>query len=878
MKRALLLFPLALLAFASILHAQDPGANKPSEKDELQEQDPAVSKPAAKDAAAVLFYRAFWLEQAGQRNADAEKMYRKLIADHPEAPEAPRAYLALIRIRAANGVAAEDMLKALEKGYPKAKKEIELAKKLAARLRTDFDPKPKADDTPVVRKIKTIYTQLRGGGGVSSEDWDFLSDIGPAGHPMLALLLRSQIGAPVKNAATALANQKSAEANAVIEAALRNPAILHRMVIIDVLRSRYSMARSTMKTLMDIWPRASRSMRRRIASTWINGTLAQSPSRADCYEYLAVALADKDADVRVAAARLRNPTSHEVRPASYVRALLPLYARNDRAVRELWKILPWQLAHAELAADISKILVKHDGHLVYTSFSSTDYERVPEPVANAMAKMVIERGRRDPKTVDRGRGTPNFATLAASSSGKAARVLLEDTLRGGRDAFGWAVAHGFKRREHPKAPLESFMSGAVDLRARALKQTYSDDPVKRSAAVSVLHALPLGVKDFDAVVAAAKANPGKGISAAALRSSYIAAIGPERTAVLVSLARDDQVLTIARMAQAWLRQRGAARPDRGLAAWRALISRFNTPDGHSMLFKLPKESTELADAVGEFLLGAHGDLLLWTYPDATVKPAAYRYGPKLLRSQEMREAFGRQPLRKRLYEAADDRRQEIGKLAMLIANSDPTPARLTAYKKALDSPWWDVRREALKRLAASGEKEGDALIVSYLQREGVTGQDRIAALRALCMYPSKPQLPYIKSQLDLRPDGEEANLLWGAAFELERVATTDRALKEVFGEGPDDFRASALGVLTEVSDARRIPIFRKVLREDKDSDRVHRVLRTVADQYLIELGPEVLIHLRSPNAGIRQTATKAIERLKFYAEAKKLFDADRENK
>ena len=43
----------------------------------------------------------------------------------------------------------------------------------------------------------------------------------------------------------------------------------------------------------------------------------------------------------------------------------------------------------------------------------------------------------------------------------------------------------------------------------------------------------------------------------------------------------------------------------------------------------------------------------------------------------------------------------------------------------------------------------------------------------------------------------------------------------------------------------------------------------------MELGPEVLLHLRSPKDDIRQTATKAIERLKFYAEAKRLFDSEK---
>ena len=84
------------------------------------------------DEAADLFYCAFWLEQSGRGNADAEKLYRELITKHADAPEAPRAYLALIRMRSATGVKVDDMLKALERGYPGAKKEIELARRLAA--------------------------------------------------------------------------------------------------------------------------------------------------------------------------------------------------------------------------------------------------------------------------------------------------------------------------------------------------------------------------------------------------------------------------------------------------------------------------------------------------------------------------------------------------------------------------------------------------------------------------------------------------------------------------------------------------------------------------------------------------------------------------
>ena len=47
------------------------------------------------------------------------------------------------------------------------------------------------------------------------------------------------------------------------------------------------------------------------------------------------------------------------------------------------------------------------------------------------------------------------------------------------------------------------------------------------------------------------------------------------------------------------------------------------------------------------------------------------------------------------------------------------------------------------------------------------------------------------------------------------------------------------------------------------------VLQAVRDQYLVELGEETLAQLRNPDSGVRAIATEAIERLKFYAEARK---------
>ena len=136
---------LPLLLTATPLLAQD------NDEPEQIEETPIEGSEAAD-----LFFRAFWIEQSGGKNAEAEMLYRKLIKAHPNSEEAPRGYLALIRLSAAKGIAADDLLRALQKGYPTAKKEIELARLLAARLRTVFDHNYYATDTPVTRKIKTI--------------------------------------------------------------------------------------------------------------------------------------------------------------------------------------------------------------------------------------------------------------------------------------------------------------------------------------------------------------------------------------------------------------------------------------------------------------------------------------------------------------------------------------------------------------------------------------------------------------------------------------------------------------------------------------------------------------------------------------------------
>ena len=50
------------------------------------------------------------------------------------------------------------------------------------------------------------------------------------------------------------------------------------------------------------------------------------------------------------------------------------------------------------------------------------------------------------------------------------------------------------------------------------------------------------------------------------------------------------------------------------------------------------------------------------------------------------------------------------------------------------------------------------------------------------------------------------------------------------------------------------------------------MLGVVADQYITELGMEALKHLQSPDAKTRNFAKNAVEKLKFYMEAKESFE------
>jgi len=98
-----------------------------------------VRADEASDAASDAFYRAFWLEQAGGELAEAETLYAQVLAKHADAPEAPRALLGLIRIRAQRGEDVSELVAQLEKQYPDAADEQQEASALRALHAQRFD-------------------------------------------------------------------------------------------------------------------------------------------------------------------------------------------------------------------------------------------------------------------------------------------------------------------------------------------------------------------------------------------------------------------------------------------------------------------------------------------------------------------------------------------------------------------------------------------------------------------------------------------------------------------------------------------------------------------------------------------------------------------
>jgi len=814
----------------------------------------ALASSALADEASDLFYRAFWLEQSGGDVAEAERLYGEVVEKHAKAPEAPRAILAIIRLRAARGENVDRYVAKLGDEYPGAKKEIEQARRIAARQNVAFDAQVGPDDSPLERKLKAVYRNLVSSGKRGLSDIDFLVDVGAAAHPMLAAALRSAEEGAAYYAAVVLTRQKSADADDVLLRALRDENVLYRLRIVDALLSNQPLRPAFLAGLAELWPRASRSLRIRITKVWVQQSRGSHEAADDAHRLLALALRDDAPGVRIEALAISPQPPYDI-PVEWTRAALEVLPVEDARARTAGRMLPWQVRREEIRAAVEEELIaREEGFsFQYPSWQRLEEYRITEPMARSWARIALARAATRPDIFSSQDNTKGLVYAAAAGSKAVARELLAAGLERGDRALLGMVVNG--ARPTGRESLGDLSA----IRRLAIAQWYEGDEGRRDAANFVFGLAPPEPADLPALLKAAKAHPEAGLPAHAMTGWYLKAIGSARAAELVPLAPDDAIEE--------LLTAGFSVPT--LVYWKAILPR-TTARHAALLQKAAARGGPLAVAVARRILDARGEG--WQWRTSAREPRRYNVaGPMVL--NQVADALQGPELRPALYAAAADERYEIGLLAIRAASRDGSDAALEAHRVAMKSPWPDLRERAIKSLGNRGP-EGAAVVASFLRDPEFPDVHENDALTAFSRSAGPAQMAYVRQRLDARPEGYEASVMWSVAFEHDRDATVERAFREVFGDGPKDFRDEALDVLREISDERRIPVFRKVLREDRDEARVHRVLNTVADQYLIELGPEVLLHLRNPGDGIRKTATKAIERLRFYAEAKRLFEGE----
>jgi HEAT repeat protein len=799
----------------------------------------------AQDGAADLFYKAFWLEQAEGKADEAEVLYREVVDKHAKAPEAPRALLGIIRIRAAGGADLDEFVSMLERQYPDAKEQIEAARDLAAAQRTPFSPRPEPGDSPAVAKIKMLHFQLRNG-EPSKETEVFLADLGVQAHPMLATLLREMEPLPVKRATSILLMQRTPEADAVIEQALRDDKALFRTVIVETVAGDKRASKTLATAIAGLYDGAPPLLRTRIVGAM--GRFVETGDPA-VFEVVRRGLDDPDPAVRQKALGVAAGW-YDKMPDAVAAAFVARLEKDGGEPNAPWWALFYFVGRPGLAGRIEKLLV--DG----------PYVQIPaelpadHPAWPILARVVVAR-RAAGKPDNQGR---NVRGIRDSSPAGVAELIRGALRTDDAELVGWLQRKGLAQQLAPYVD---------ELRKQALGAVYAGDVYRDTAAARALYVLGLEKEDWPAVQAVLDANKGKGLPACITQGDFLRAIGVERAVQLAGYATTagdwhrllENAAHVPNRSAEWLPFFEAVVPHTGASSARALAN-------------YARNWPELQPLIARHVIASPGEEWNWETPDHVDKRRE-RSGRGVLGACD--DAWTDAVARAALYEAAADPRLMVGRTALKVAKGDHSEGATAALARALDSPWPKFRSEALGLL---GERGVAAPLARFLEREGLSSDERRDAFQALAEAGDASYASVVRAYLDRRdPDSYRA---WIAYFELTPKDAVDFALEEVGGKGPPDFRAGALRTLTKTSDPRRIDVFRRILRGGQPKRRtgdeippidnaVYTVLRTVADQYLIELGEETLLHLRSPDQNIRATATAAVERLKFYAEAKKAF-------
>lgn len=776
-------------------------------------------------AAAERFYRAFWLEHAGGDRAEAEALYRKVLEEHPASPEAPRALLGLARLAAARGEAPDALVERLVRDHPGAREEIAEAQALL-RASAAFVPEERDGDSAVTKAVKGFLRNLLEG-AFGEDGVAQMVDLGAAAHPMLAYALRTPDAIVVKKAAEIAARQRTPEAMAILEAALRDPATPLRPTIVDALQPYGGTLSADAVAMVEALFEGGGPPLRENAVFLVGACARQNVDlRERACAFLVRGLRDPDPGVR-AAAMTPFESYLDFATDAYVAVAL------DRHEAGEFPALRGQIAcvahRPALAVQIERILM-NDPALALPP------PGLPEEAYALYGRVAARRSLANPDFLELVEG---LAATSAQATAEMLGVYLEEDRPD-------AIARIARRNGLRRPPA----AAARELRRRAIVLSAE----QKSAAFAIVEKLlPLRPEDFDLLLETLSAGGGREL-ALPLTHDFLAGIGPKGAMRLAGHAH-----TPAAIACLLGSLRGHGAQHRALLD--AVLPRFVPSARYRWLGEVADEPAFAGPIARRLLTATEPD---WGWQDAPEEDS----GPSLVRSDSVRTALLSEELRPSLLQRSADPRLPIADLAIRAALLSVSPETTAALISALDSRHEPIRLEALRALS---ERPGTGTTEALLAhaRRARSAKERGRLFSTIGIAGGEAAVPALEAMLDESP--ADAWPVWDALARLAPRRAADRALKEVGAPASRASRTFAIRALTRVADGRRVVIFQQVLQKPGDPDLLE-VVRTVGDQYISELSFATLEVLRHPDPEIREAASQAVERLKFIVEARRAFE------
>ncbi|MHC4224377.1 MAG: hypothetical protein ACYSUN_10335, partial [Planctomycetota bacterium] len=471
---------------------------------------------AAQESAAELFYRAFWLENAAGKPDEAMAFYERVLKEHPDAPETPRAILGLVRLKTARGENVDTLLKLL------GGLELEAAKRIVAARQGVFDCRVTPADSPVSKKLKLLFVSMVANKSLHATDRSFLVDAGAAAHPMLRALLRSATSYnPINQTAQVLLTQESEAAERILANALLDEDVLFHSAIISAAGVRRIATAALLKAVVAAYDRPTSELQEHVVQAMKRQARFKGAGRNVCYALLIRALENADDGIRAEACRPNYERYADI-PDAYLSALLDRMEKGDAVVRDASFRIVMSCANRPVVFERARALVEKQSLETLTTMGQPEHEEQALLIAHA----AIAQRTANPA------GSQRAARIAASYSTRAAVRLAETGLKtDDRDLFHHSA------QVFDAIPAEE----AERLRREALDAWYAG---RMKAAGLALEKLGLQEKHFEMVLAAAKAHPGAGLPKSVTSSKVFKAFGAARAAQLVPYCKDREQLEV----------------------------------------------------------------------------------------------------------------------------------------------------------------------------------------------------------------------------------------------------------------------------------------------------------------------------------------------